>query len=200
MIHPKYRHCAAALLGLACLSAQATNLIKNSSFEKPLVEHDGYTFFTLHSHAIRGWTVVGAPGDVAIYSGIYFQDNLTFVPKRGEQWLNLAGTSHTATGVSQSVATIPGTSYTLTFYVGNVVDVGGFYGTNSTVNVLVDGQPLMTAVNTGGAGKTQQVWQQFTSTIVATTTKTTISFMNGDTSTDGSCGLDFVSLVPVVQE
>ena len=101
----------------------------------------------------------------------------------------------TATGVEQTVATSAGSAYTLTFYVGNVYDPGGLYGTTSTVNVFVDGGKVFTATNSRGSGQTKQVWQKFTKTFVATSTSTTLSFLNGDPNGDEQNGFDEVALV-----
>lgn len=105
--------------------------------------------------------------------------------------------------MSQTVATAVGRLYDLTFHVGNVVNVGGPLGTTSTVQVFVNGVPLlplvplMTAVNNSGA-PSKQVWRKFGATLKAPTgSETTITFINGDPSSDNLCGLDDVSLTPL---
>lgn len=187
----------AAALGLAGSGANAANLLKDGSFETPLVPVDGYMLFAT-GQKIGPWTVVGAAGNVAPISGKFSQNGFTFPAPSGKQWLDLTGTSNTATGVSQTVKTVVGGQYDLTFYVGNVVNPGGIFGTTSTVNVLVNGIHLMTAVNTSGAGSTKQVWQKFTAAVTASGATTTIAFLNGDPPNDTDCGLDAVSLVPHV--
>ncbi len=90
--------------------------------------------------SFTGWTVVGAAGRVSVVSGTFQSQGFTFNVKAGAQWIDLTGDgSKTATGVAQSVATTPGTSYQLTFWVGNVNDPGGIFGVGSTVKVLVNG-------------------------------------------------------------
>jgi hypothetical protein len=42
-------------------------------------------------------------------------------------------------GVQQTVATVAGTQYNLSFWVGNTYAPGGVYGTTSTVDVLLGG-------------------------------------------------------------
>jgi len=64
----------------------------------------------------------------------------------------------------------------------------GFYGSTITVNVLVNGNLIQTAVNSGG-GKTLR-WEQFNTTFVANSTSSQIEFLNGDPRTDNSNGLD----------
>ena len=143
------------------------------------------------------WTVEGAPGAVSVVSGAFAQNGITFPARKGKQWLDLSGSnSNSATGVAQTVATTPGVACTLSFYVGNVVDPNGVFGTTSTVNVLVDGAQVFSATNSMGQGQSKQVWQKFTTTIMAASTQTTIAFINGDPSSDFTNGLDAVKLVP----
>jgi hypothetical protein len=195
---------AALTLGLAivCLLASpafAGSLIKGGNFEKPVVPSGGSMTFSV-GQTFGRWTVVGAPGAVSIVSGTFTQNGITFPAKKGKQWLDLTGfNSNSATGVAQTVATIPGATYTLTFYVGNVVDPIGVFGTTSTVNVLVDGTPVFSATNSMGQGQNKQVWQKFTTTITAASSQTTIAFINGDPSSDFTNGLDGVKLVPLAQ-
>jgi hypothetical protein len=190
----------AALVALTIAMAPATagaatKLVKNGGFEKPTV---GGTFLVFATgQSFSGWTVVGASGDVGIVAGTFSQNGYTFPAKAGKQWLDLTGLDQAATGVEQTVKNLaPGSPYTLSFAVGNVSNPGGIFGTTSTVDVLVDGTPLMTAVNTKGAGTTTQVWKKFTKTFLAPATTATITFINGDPPTDTNNGLDAVALSP----
>ena len=174
-------------------SAFAANLIKNGGFEKPVVPTANFTLFAT-GQTFPHWTVVGASGNMAIVSNDFSQNGFTFHPKGGKQFVDLTGTSNTPTGIAQTVATTPGAAYTLTFFVGNVVNPGGIFGTTSTVNVLVNGTQVFTATNSQGKAGTG-VWQKFTTTITATSAQTTIAFINGDPPGDTANGLDSVSLV-----
>ena len=104
-----------------------------------------------------------------------------------------------ATGVGQTLALSPGQSYTLSFWVGNVYDPGGIFGTTSTVDVLVNGTQVLAATNSRGKGTPKQVWEKFSTTFVAPTTTTsptaTIAFINGDPSNDTTNGLDGVTIL-----
>lgn len=189
----------AGFIGMVLCSVTAafcqTNLIKNGSFEKPVVPSGGYRlFFT--GKAFRHWQVVGDSGNVAVASGTYTEGRFRFPAKAGAQFLDLTGTSNSATGVAQTVATTPDAAYTLTFYVGNICDPHGGNGVSSTVNVWVDGQQVYSATNSRGKGRTVLTWQRFTTTIVATSPTTTIAFINGDTPSDNVNGLDKITLVP----
>lgn len=116
----------------------ATNLLTNGSFEAPVVPVGGFTNFNTGSTAITGWTVVGP--QVSVVSGSYVSECCKFPASDGSQWLDLTGdTANSMEGVEQSVATVAGKSYDLTFDVGNVYDPRGVYGTTSTVAVLING-------------------------------------------------------------
>jgi hypothetical protein len=186
---------AVLVLCLLCAAAPSANLIRNGSFESPVVPNGSYEVFST-GQTFSHWTVAGAPGNVAVVSGTFTQNGFSFPARAGKQWLDLTGTTNTPTGVAQTGATTPDAAYTLVFFVGNVYDPGGIFGVSSTVNVLVDGTQVFSATNSRGKGKTTMVWQKFTTTITASTAQTTISFINGDPSTDTNNGLDAISLVP----
>jgi hypothetical protein len=183
------------VLFLLAIAAHGAGLTKNGSFEVPVVPVGGFQSFS-NGQGFSGWKVVGAPGNVAIVSGQFKQNGFSFPAKAGKQWLDLTGVSQTATGVAQNFATTPGTAYTLTFWVGNVYDPQGIFGISSTVIVKVNGQRMYRATNSRGKGKTTQVWEKFVTTITATSSKTTIAFINGDPSSDTNNGLDAITLVP----
>jgi len=172
-----------------------TNLIKNRSFERPVVPSGGFRLFST-GKTFSHWKVVGDSGNVAVVSGMYTEQRFRFPAKAGAQFLDLTGASNTATGVAQTVATTPGAAYFLTFYVGNIYDPHGVDGVTSTVNVWVDGQQVYRATNSRGKAKTSLTWQKFTTTIVAASSTTTIAFINGDPPSDNVNGLDAITLVP----
>jgi hypothetical protein len=190
--------CAALAVGTVIASggtaSAATNLVKNGSFEKPVVPAGSFQDFAT-GQSFNGWTVTGAAGRVSVVSGTFQSQGFTFNAKAGAQWIDLTGDgSKTATGVAQSVATTPGTSYQLTFWVGNVNDPGGIFGVSSTVKVFVNGVLKLTAVNSLHPTNHKQAWKEFTLTIQAASSHTRISFINGDPFTDDSNGLDAVHL------
>ena len=179
-------------------SAITPNAVKNGSFEVPVVSSGNFELFD-NGQTFNQWKVIGAPGNVAIVSDTFTQNGFSFPAKSGNQWLDLTGLSNTATGVVQRVPTVSGTAYTLTFWVGNVYDPTGIFGTASTVDVLVDGTRVVRASNSRRS--TTQVWQQFETRFTAKANMTDIAFMNGDPSSDTSNGLDAISInaVPVAQ-
>lgn len=181
------------LISFSSLSLQA-NLIINGSFETPVVPVGGFTNFFSGSTAITGWMVVGP--EASIVSKTYIAGCCTFPAEDGNQWLDLTGdVSNAIEGVQQTVATSPGTKYTLTFWVGNVDDPTGIFGKTSTVNVLLGGTSgTLLATVTNSSTTTTLTWQQFTETFTATGSTTTLDFMNGDPRSDNSNGLDNVVL------
>jgi len=181
----------ATLLGVFPAGATTVNLIKNGSFEKPVVGSGSYEAFST-GQTFKHWTVIGASGDVAIVSGTFTQNGFSFPAEKGKQWLDLTGLSNTPTGVQETVTTVAGATYTLTFWVGNVYDPGGIFGTTSTVNVLVDGSSV--ANDTNSQQGTTQVWQKFKVHFTAASATTQVGFLNGDPSNDTNNGLDAVSL------
>jgi hypothetical protein len=170
-----------------------TNLVKDPSFEKPVTAPGGFLVFST-GQTFSKWTVVGASGSIGIVSGTFTQNGYTFPAGCGHQWLDLTGLSQSATGLAQTIATVSGHSYTLKFSVGNVSNPGGIFGTTSTVKVSINGAAFLTATNSQGHGQTKQVWKAFQKAFTAHSTSTTITFLNGDPSTDTNNGLDCISL------
>jgi hypothetical protein len=184
--------CAAAAVCLLSAFAQGTtdNLVKNGSFERPALP-PGNQYGFGRGFTINHWRVLGLGVDIV--SAPFSEGGFSFPAKLGHQWLNLAGGPRT--GIEHTFDTTPDGAYTLSFYVGNVYDRNGRFGTKSTVIVLVDGVPVYSATNSRGKGQQTIVWQKFTTTITATSSKTKIEFKNGDSEYDLCNGLDGVKLV-----
>ncbi|HVE48338.1 MAG TPA: IPTL-CTERM sorting domain-containing protein [Casimicrobiaceae bacterium] len=184
-----------ATLGLLSTPVASQNLITNGSFEAPIVSPTGFTDFPVGSSGITGWTVFGPAGTVvSVVGGSFSQLGVTFPAQNGVQWLDLTGNgSNAAEGVQQSVTTIAGRQYQLTFYLGNTTG-GGIFGSTSTVNVLVNGTVAFTDTNSA-VNATSLTWQQFSHTFIATGSSTTIGFRNADPATDNSNALDDVVLI-----
>jgi len=170
-----------------------TNLVKDPSFEKPVTAPGGFLVFST-GQTFSKWSVVGASGNIGIVSGTFSQNGFTFPAGCGHQWVDLTGLSQSATGLAQTIATVSGHSYTLKFSVGNVSNPNGIFGTTSTVKVSINGTAFLTATNSRGHGQTTQVWKDFQKTFNAQATSTTITFLNGDPSSDTNNGLDCISL------
>ncbi len=179
------------LAGTAPAGATTANLVKDGSFEKPVVGSAGFALFST-GQTFNHWTVIGASGNVGIVSGTFKQNGFSFPAEKGKQWLDLTGLSNAATGVQETVQTTSGASYTLKFWVGNVYDPGGIFGTTSTVKVLINGSTV--ASDTNSQQGTTLVWQKFTVHFKAASSSTQVGFVNGDPSNDTSNGLDAISL------
>jgi hypothetical protein len=188
---------AVAAVVSAFSTANAANLIQNGSFERPITPDGGFIIKS-RGQRIGAWRIVGEEGEVGVIDKNYIAaGGFACPPRHGKQWLDLtprATVTPTAIGVQQKVTTTPGQDYILTFFVGNVYDTVGQLGTTSTVDVFVDGEKVMSAINRGGRRHTSVVWQQFSLTLTAARATTTIAFINGDH--DDLNGLDRVSLIP----
>jgi Protein of unknown function (DUF642)/PEP-CTERM motif len=193
---------AGLLATLGSLPLYADSIV-NGSFETPTVPAGSFTDFASGSSAITGWTVVGPAAGVSIVSGTFNSSGISFPAASGAQWLDLTGDGANSTeGVQQTFATTAGTQYTVSFWVGNVNNSAAGFGTTSTVDVLLGGTggtSLLAATN-ASTGSTTLTWEQFSTTFIATGATSTLDFLNGDPATDGSNGLDNVSVNPSVPE
>jgi hypothetical protein len=171
------------------------SLLANCSFEQPVLTPGSYAVDPVGTN-VGGWLVVGSRGDVTPCSTSLAERGYTLTSQDGAQAMDVTGTSNTATGVAQTVSTAPGTTYSLSFWVGNLVDPGGPFGTTSTVQVQINGIPVIRAKNSGGAGSMTLSWEQFGFSFTATSNTTTISFINLDPPGDTSNFIDNVLLVP----
>ncbi len=162
MIRPIAAISAAVALaaGLSATDANAATIFSDD-FESPVVVGNGNTGNGYDNYGtgstIGPWTVVGpsgAPDAVSVVTKNFTQNGISFPSQSGDQWADLAGQEANGTeGVKVIVSGLLGKKYTVSFWVGNVVDPGGPFGTSTTVNMLVDGVPTFTAVNTQGTGQ-----------------------------------------------
>ncbi len=188
--------CFAWILCVVGTPVVAANLVKNGSFETPVVGDGSYAIFSTGQKFTR-WQVVGESGTVAVVSGDFTQNGYAFPARKGKQWLDLTGTGSVATGIQQTVKTSPGATYALTFYVASVYNPNGIFGSASTVDVSIDGSNVGGFTNTSRPGTTTQQWRKFSTEFVAANKKTTIALFNGDPSGDTENGLDAISVTLV---
>jgi Protein of unknown function (DUF642)/PEP-CTERM motif len=183
---------ASALAVFSSATAFGANLLTDGSFETPTVPVGGFTNFGSGA-TFGGWTVVGPQS--SIVSGSFAQNGISFVAEDGTQWMDLTGDgSNVSEGVQQSVATVAGHAYQLSFWVGNVSNPGGIFGTTSTVDLKINGASDGTFTNSCTTCTTTQGWEEFTTSFVATGSSTLVTFLNGDGSSDNSNGLDNIVL------
>lgn len=167
------------------------SIIVNGSFEDPVVPVGTYQNFIAGSTAINGWTVVGI--DSAVVNTKYSQNGITFNSQHGNQYLDLAGvnSNSTSSGVTQTISTLVGVNYLVSFYVGSATD--NFQHFPSTVDLTIDGGPRIGYTNPN-APTTSVDWKLFTVPFTAQNTTTTLTFQNGSASTNYLGALDNVSV------
>jgi len=165
-------------------SAHATaNLLTNGSFEDGAFAPNGEGFESLNPGAtdIFGWTVTNNEMAWGSNTNIY---GLT--SSDGDKFLDLTG-YHNASpygGVAQTIDTIVGRTYTVSFDIGD--------STNS--NPLLNG-PVAVEAKAGTADKdfflapsaSGNLWQHYSYDFVATDTTTAVSFT-------GASGVDYIGL------
>lgn len=191
---------------LFATSASAAIVFQNG-FESPVVNHTGpsgtsggYDNYGTGA-AIGPWTVVGPAGRtdaVSVVTTNFSQNGINFPAQSGNQWADLAGQN--ANGAEGVEVTLPGLlnqAYTVSFWVGNVVDPNGVFGTSTTVNLLVNGVQVFAAINQDGARQATQVWRQYTYQGIGTSNLTSFTFLSGDPNNDNSTGLDSVEISTV---
>ena len=179
-------------------SAHGHSYFESGTFDRP--QPPSGSFIVIDSgERYGGWRTVGAAGTVTYVKTDYVHRGFQFVaPPKSTVWANLAGTSQTATGIAHApVPTVPGTTYTITFMVGNLVDPAGVYGTTSTVSVYENSHLVGTVTNSEGAGSTSETWQKYTMVFKAARPWTTLAFINGDPPGDGNCGVGDIDVAPV---
>jgi hypothetical protein len=190
MIAFKIPALALAAMALCSFSPPTPPVPENGSFEKPVVPDGSYQIFNA-GDKFKGWTVIGT-GNVAII-GSDFTYCVALPAARGVQFLDLTGSSNSAAGVQTTIKTQPGSTYRLTFYVGNIVGSGDC-GTRSKVRLVIDGAPAGSFTNIGGKDSNKIDWKKFGVDFTAEGDTTTIAFMNGDPPNDTANGLDGVSV------
>ncbi|MGH7021984.1 MAG: hypothetical protein ACREEB_00175, partial [Caulobacteraceae bacterium] len=215
-----------ALIGFAT-SASASDLIVDGGFETPAPASDtpaaspgqGYQLVSAGSSfgTSNAWTVAYQPGatgftgdNVALGPTVeYASPNIFYNAQSGEQSLDLSGGNDNGhpLGVIQTVSTVAGTTYTLSFYLASWVDQP-----DAMVGVYVDGLSVGVFTNdsnTGGRGSLSpdptypdfldgNLWDAYTYQFTATGASTSIGFYNNSASGVTEVGLDDVSLTAPV--
>jgi len=176
--------------------------IVNGGFETPVVGAGNFQNFTPGS-SIGAWTVVGNAGtSVTLLNTTYSEPGngmTAFQSQEGVQSLDITGPGNlgTSAGVQQSITTVNGQAYTLSFFVGKAQSTtgSGFYSDPTILDLSIDGggRTSFTNTNVGGSGFLN--WQQFNFDFTATGTSTLITFFNGTASgNENEVGLDNVTI------
>jgi hypothetical protein len=214
---------ATGALLMGASQAWAANLIVDGGFENPAPlgttpagsPGQGYVLESIGASFGPGgvWTVAYAPGSTG-FSGDavalgptveYAAPNIFYNSHTGEQSLDLSGgadNGHPA-GVNQSIATVAGQQYSLTFWLDSWVDQP-----DSVISLYVDGSSAGTFENnTNNLGRgglpadpnfagfvDGDVWKSFTYDFTATGASTTLGFFNASAAGVSEVGLDDVSV------
>jgi hypothetical protein len=178
----------------------SANLITNGDFEmNPVANGAGVILATNDTTSLPGWKVIGACGSncIGILNNYLEASNLgtlTFQAQSGNQSLDLTGGFNSLVGgVEQTVATSIGANYSLTFYVGNMDNNASSYTLASAVQVAITGQAAQIFSNNTNT-TTHLNWALETFDFTATSTSTTIDFINATLLADNEAGLDNVQL------
>jgi hypothetical protein len=183
-----------------CLS----NLISDGGFESPITGpgglNSGFIVYTSGSTIAGVWSVSGPPplSEVALVPSSEYTtfggSTIFFTSQEGNQNLDLSGDYDTggAMAVQQTFPTIAGHTYSLSFYVGAVTtsDWDGYAG-SGMINVQLNGNPLLSAVNSDASGDAP-TWKQFNTTFVAAGSSSTLAFISATPGGRGFNGLDNV--------
>ena len=172
-----------AIYGGSSASLSSNNLVVNGTFATPSVS-SGITNFMAGSTAMYGWTVDAAPSD-----GVQLGAEGTFGPDNGSQNLQLTGggngggTYSVGGGISQTIATTPGATYTV------IIDVASRQGNAITGNFSFGGQNHAISVNS-------PVFTTLTWKAIATGTNTLLNITGYTNSANGQLLIDNVSVTP----
>jgi Protein of unknown function (DUF642) len=177
------------------LRTARANLISNGSFEIP-VELAGTENDVPAGSPIGAWTVVG--NDVGLLKSDSAEPGYgisAFNAEDGTQAVDLTGAENSGPtdGVTQSISTISGQSYVVSFWVGAASGDSPYYVSSATDDLSINGGPSISFLslpsNPGGVN-----WTFHSYTFQASGSSTSITFLNGTSSPTAYAGLDNVSV------
>jgi choice-of-anchor C domain-containing protein len=177
---------AAAASLLTVPPARATiNLVANGDFEKPVARNSSFDTVTVsEGHYIDAWQVVDGSVDLVRN---YWQ------PQSGSQSLDTAGLVNGT--IQQTIATVPGALYQLSFWMAGNPD--GDPGIK-TLRVSFGTQQQDFTFDKAGSTLSDMGWTQMIWDITADTSSTVLSFASLNApSTPYGAALDTVSVTPV---
>jgi hypothetical protein len=191
---------AAVILMVSCAAASA-NLIVDGGFELPIAGPGGLNSGSINfspGQTIDGvWSVFGSStGNVSIYPNTETgPGGVTYTVEEGTQALDLTGTvdNGSSIGVQQQIPTVAGTLYSLTFYLGDINNPGYPASGAAIVGVQLNGASFQTASNDSSSGLSVS-FEPFTYTFTATSSTTTIGFLNETAAGVGINAVDNVSV------
>ena len=193
---------AAFTAGLFLSGFASANLIQNGGFEDPTINSPLGQEFTPGQY-IGAWLVVGDSSAGVIITPTNYSETShgmnQFEAEEGLQSLDLPGSYNqgTTSGVSQSIATVVGATYQVSFYLGaaDSNNNNNYYSTAPAVDLSFDGGVTRAHfVNPDLTSSPGYIsWEQFQTSFVATGTTTNITFYDGTSPwTCCEAGLDNV--------
>jgi hypothetical protein len=211
---------AVSLLWVA--PALANNILVNGSFESPVVnpawhcgpfadcagyhnavdgnDYIGAWLLLPNTPTENGYAAVMVTGPTYHETDNYTGAHLNFTPQDGNQALDLTGEGNQGTwnGVKQTVATSPGQTYYLTFYLGHQWGLApGYEVSPAAVTLYVNGDSVGLFTNSRNDRIDDITWLFESYTFTADSNWTTIAFQNATDSHNQYAGLDNVSLAQV---
>lgn len=187
------------LFALLSGSAQAVELIVNGGFEAAPPAPGGTVNYAGASGP-PGWTHVG--GTVSTLDTGYAEGPTVFQAHGGQVSMDLTGPGNNGptSGLVQTVSTVAGQLYSLSFWLGNAQSSAtGFYNLPSALTLQIDGDAPIQFAN-GNVVTDRNHWQQFVHSFVAAGATTTLTFRNATVFADNQTGLDDISLLAAVPE
>ncbi|HXY43302.1 MAG TPA: choice-of-anchor C family protein, partial [Acidimicrobiales bacterium] len=176
-------------------ASASTNLIENGSFETPLAPsctdaydcpNEGFETLTPSSQGLTDWTI-GGPGIDLV--------NNHWEAENGVQSVDLAG-GVGGGSVSQTVTTVTGDTYTLSWWMAGNPDNGPAIKTMDVYwnGTLIDDPSF----NTAGHTDASMGWVEEQVDFIATSTSSTVEFADASSPQSGyGATLDNVSLTPM---
>jgi choice-of-anchor C domain-containing protein len=165
-----------------CPGVDASSILADGGFEAAYCS-GSWSFYSAGSTGLTDWSI--DTGSIDVVSSTYA------VGAEGDQWLDLNGSGPGV--VSQTVATKPGATYTLTFcYAGNPAYADGV----KSVEVQWDGGVVGEySHDVSTSSMTDMGWTVYTISLAATGTTSELTFAS--TTATSACGpaFDAVSLV-----
>ncbi len=191
-----------ALVTSIAASSFAQAAIVNGGFEAPGTGGFDNVLYGVGDD-IGGWTVTGSSSNaVFLLKTTYSEPGIVFNSHSGDYAVDLTGSGNTgpSDGIYQNVATTNGTTYKLTFWVGNAAG----NGSGNTPYYLLDSSAGLTIGLTGAGPFTNSDstpgginWKEFSYTFTASGPSTKIAFLNNTAPSDNYLGLDDVSIAAV---
>lgn len=203
MRHPFRKLIFSCLMAVSAYggAAQAAAVVQNGGFEAPIAG-GGCSFSGCDAlkagQDLGGWTVIG-PKEILLLGSNYAENhgNLHFTADEGNYSLDLTGFGNRGGGgIEQTIATNVGSTYRLSFFVGNQDNKNHDYRRDSAIRLAIDDANAGLFQNTEST-RHDVAWEQFTHDFVATNALTKIAFLNATNHKDDYAGLDNVSIAEI---